>query len=385
MPDFNFAKGSRKKNADTTEPAKRPAPPLSGSEADPSHSKARSSSGPAAGGSVLDKYPKQDFSRLTNQPGAGSSDRFEADESLLAEEPPAEPTDTDEASDTISDSSTTGNTVARKPASRSGMGTMIAMISIVLFLLAVAFIWFMNPYPPLKQAIEKVFASGAVPDTVTAPPAADSSVAVPAEEVLLQSWDYFIQVSSWRALPKAEQDASRFRGKGMDVTIESEFLQSRRATYYRVRIGPFSTRDDAASYRAANPGLVPQEAFIDSVRTEDDQKELVVKKSSGPVPRRDENGEQESPQYDIRIMNEPLQGFAVKVSSFKSVGVARTEAQHLLAQGFPAFLTTTDIGGETWYRVMVGPFSDKRDADKYTRLINVTYGNDAYTVDLATP
>jgi len=82
-------------------------------------------------------------------------------------------------------------------------------------------------------------------------------------------------------------------------------------------------------------------------------------------------------------MNGPLNGYAVKVSSFKNVEVARGEARRLLDQGFPSFLTKKRIGSTIWYRVLVGPFDDRSDADKYMRLINVAFGNEAYTINLA--
>jgi len=153
---------------------------------------------------------------------------------------------------------------------------------------------------------------------------------------------------------------------------------------------------------ASGAGVLPKGAYVDSVRLAEDQPIAAPQQDPGSAPA-EERGVRSSPApaggaqrtpgqrmagqrlpgRDFSVVDEPMSGWAVKVSSLKAEELARGEARRLLEQGYPSFITRKSIGGTTWYRVLVGPFSDKRDADRYQQLLNVTYGNDAYTIDLS--
>ena len=261
-----------------------------------------------------------------------------------------------------------------------------------------AFIWYVNPWPPLRDALAGFFSSGKSPESaIVAPrPAAEE---VPPPAPAMRSWDYFVQVSSWKELSKADLDAERFRAQGFDVIVESEYLAKKGGTWYRVRLGPYESADAARGIVAANANLLPKGVYVDSVRLVDETplEELppVGQTGNAGIPGGSAAGETPArqraaspspgsriPGRDFEVIDEPMSGWAVKVSSLKDVALARSEARRLLQQGYPSFITKKMLGGVTWYRVLVGPFNQKSDADRYQQLLNVTYGNDAYTVDL---
>lgn len=272
---------------------------------------------------------------------------------------------------------------------KSGSGPLIAILSIVIFLVLIAFLWHINPFPSVRDSIAGLFSSSeeVIPpmDTELTDDAAthvDETAATP-----MRSWDYFLQVSSWDDLAKADLEAERYRAQGLDVVVESEYIPRKHRTYYRVRLGPYDSPQQATEAKANYASVLPADAFLDSTRLAVDEVEEDLPAEStatAPAPRHRADPlptQRSGSEFDV--INEPLNGYAVKVSSFKELPIARSEARKLVGLGYPAFLTKKRIGSTSWYRVLVGPFSDKRDADRYMELLNVTYGNEAYTVNLA--
>lgn len=436
MPDFNFAKGNSKRD-----PNSPSVPPGHGAPRSASADGGRGTSGPPPAGnapreqsqrpSVLDKYPERDLSHLTGNPATptpppASSDTSSWDEGMTSSATPraqtpagTDPspagfsagTDPDGSDAALGETSGTGlaqdggdgndgTTGSGKPPSRIG-APLIAMLAIVGMLLVVAFIWFVNPWPPLRDALAGFFSSGGATPPPAAPMmSADAEDGFEAPVPSMRSWDYFVQVSSWKELSKADLDAERYRAQGFDVIVESEFIPAKGGTWYRVRLGPFGSGEAARELIAANANILPKGLYVDSVRLAEDAAmpasqpagtpgsvdHSQSKESRGTSASR--TGRQESaasrlPGRDFEVIDEPMSGWAVKVSSLKDVSIARTEARKLLQQGYPSFITRKNLGGSTWYRVLVGPFTSKDDANRYQQLLNVTYGNDAYTVDLA--
>jgi cell division septation protein DedD len=411
VPEFNFAKGNTRtpKDLDSTETPRisetgrpRPVsahqadelpfelhePPRRESAASPPAGTAATHSAPAVGeqsGSVLDKYPKRDFSHLT-------------DPAAIQNSPAAVPTGVPDPADSASPTSETSQEEITMPGTadqsrRSTSRTPLIVIgSVVIFLVLLAFIWHLNPYPPLKDAISGFFSRKAVETTAipSTTPARDDDDGN--NDATLRSWDYYLQVSSWKELVKADQEAERFRSQGLDVAVESEPIPTRGGTYYRVRLGPYESAEAAYAAAAGSPGIVPADAFLDSVRLSEDVPVANPKpaqsrpmKQRASASREDQSGNDDLTRWrkDFGVVDEPLSGYAVQVSSLRSVDVARVEARKMVEQGYPAFITRAKVGTSSWYRVLVGPFNSRSDADKYARLINVTFGNEAYTIDLS--
>lgn len=60
-------------------------------------------------------------------------------------------------------------------------------------------------------------------------------------------------------------------------------------------------------------------------------------------------------------------GFVVQVASLRSRAEADTVSQRLAAKGFPAFVTTPGSDGPRVYRVRVGKYPDRREAETVAR------------------
>jgi cell division septation protein DedD len=80
------------------------------------------------------------------------------------------------------------------------------------------------------------------------------------------------------------------------------------------------------------------------------------------------------------MASEPAKGFGVKVASHRTLDIARREVARLAAQGYPAFLATAQLPSGNWYRVYVGPFSSRADADRYSQLLRQQVGGEVYTI-----
>jgi cell division protein FtsN len=424
VPDFNFAKGNRKRDEETSTPAgwrqttgqQRPVsahPQGSASDAfstaperSPRHTADAAGStdahagagsdrpaGSAAGrsapqsprGSVLYKYPEHDLSRLTASAAAAPP--------VSAAPSPSAPTKpTDAPDDALLSTRIAGGSMKSSP----GKGPLFAILAIVVLLILVAFLWHINPWPSLKESIAGFFGGKETESSVITAekPEAPADVVEASE---LRSWDFFLQVSSWKELGRADLDAERYRTQGFDVIVESEFIPTKGGTWYRVRLGPYESSQAARDILASNAAILPKGAYVDSIRLAEDQPVAAPPRDSGPESARERGTQSRTspsdgartgyttrlPGKDFSVVDEPMSGWAVKVSSLKTEDLARGEARRLLAQGYPSFITRKSIAGTIWYRVLVGPFSGKRDAERYQQLLNVTYGNDAYTIDLS--
>ena len=60
-------------------------------------------------------------------------------------------------------------------------------------------------------------------------------------------------------------------------------------------------------------------------------------------------------------------GFVVQVASLKSRGEADTIAKRLSSKGFPSFVTTPGSSGPKVFRVRVGKYADRREAETVAR------------------
>lgn len=402
MPDFNFAKGNSKRD---TGDASRPRQPRAGS----GESTAQQGSAPAHGdpasrkdlppdtahptadaagsrASVLDKYPERDLSHLSGDtpppPSQADVPPDARDGSASSPDTIAEAEVTSSGNEGTEDQSASTGSPAKQSGS-SSTWPLLALVGVVVFLILIAFIWHVNPWPSLKDSIADLFTSREPVENVI--PETASDIADEAEqemEATVRSWDYFIQVSSWPDLAKADLDAERFRAQGFDVIVESEFIPAKGGTYYRVRLGPYENSAEAQNLLAQHASALPNGAFVDSTRLAEDE---IIEESSADGAELPESTSLRrsagAPAADL--VTEPMNGWAVKVSSFKNDDIAHDEARKLLEQGYPSFITKKRIGNTTWYRVLVGPFEEKTDANRYMQLLNVTYGNEAYTVDLA--
>ena len=94
-----------------------------------------------------------------------------------------------------------------------------------------------------------------VQSTIT-PPASDTTqlqtVPPPQQEpkpAVVEAEDgvYTVQVSSWRSMAKADQEAQKFQSEGFPAYVQQAYIPSKGGTWYRVRIGRFSSPEQAES------------------------------------------------------------------------------------------------------------------------------------------
>ncbi|MEM7078484.1 MAG: SPOR domain-containing protein [Pseudomonadota bacterium] len=86
--------------------------------------------------------------------------------------------------------------------------------------------------------------------------------------------------------------------------------------------------------------------------------------SSSEVPTQPGNYPVPPPEEEA-----PARDFNIQAASFRTLGEAEQLRANLLLQNLPAATTRSLVRGETWYRVQVGPFARRVEADRaMTRL-----------------
>ena len=274
-----------------------------------------------------------------------------------------------------------------------------AFLLIILILLGLSVIWFINPYPPLKRTLQGYFEGNksqtpvknatARKDThavVTPPPSRTT--------VKLSEWEYYLQISSWRRLPPAQAEHDKLARSGIHSVVEGEYIPARKATFYRVKLGPFANSDDPRALRDSLRGKISPLAFVDSSRILPGEKiELppnrIFHRQPGkpavsaerPVTKPKKTATSQGSLIGIR--EEPVTGYGLQVSSYRTSSSALHDAQRLLARRFPVFVTKKNLNGALWFRVFVGPFKSTHEADRYAELLSASDGNDVYTVDFS--
>lgn len=259
---------------------------------------------------------------------------------------------------------------------------LVGFSVIIGILLLMSFIWYVNPYPPLRKAIAE-FLRTAPPDErarARAQREQAAKVETPSAEIAapqpeaVREFDFYIQVSSWKEHGQAQRHADELKKRNLPVVVESEYLSLRRATFYRVRLGPFESSIHALAMKDSLKDVIDKGAFVDSVRI--NTVDIPMEVESQQRPNAGSSGIQPSP---VRVIPVPSTGYAVQVSSFRSKQTAVDEAARLLKEGIPA-IVTFDAARGSWYRIMVGPFESRNEAQEYARVITVTYGNEVLIV-----
>lgn len=59
--------------------------------------------------------------------------------------------------------------------------------------------------------------------------------------------------------------------------------------------------------------------------------------------------------------------YTVQVASYKTMGEAEEHSQKLIDKGFPAFPVKAVVKGNTWFRVSIGSFKNRKQAIKYQK------------------
>ncbi|MBL8968699.1 MAG: SPOR domain-containing protein, partial [Spirochaetaceae bacterium] len=70
----------------------------------------------------------------------------------------------------------------------------------------------------------------------------------------------------------------------------------------------------------------------------------------------------------------PVEEFWIQAASFTSRGRADELKDSLGGKGLAALITVKDISGKSWYRVRVGPYSTKKEAEGWLARVKAVPG-----------
>ncbi len=105
--------------------------------------------------------------------------------------------------------------------------------------------------------------------------------------------------------------------------------------------------------------LVAEDMVVDIPEDiEEEQVEVEVLPASIPEPPEVES------DVETLLANAPLEGWAVQVGSNPSLDDAVNRQEELLSMGIETYVVAALVGGNTWYRIRVGPFETRADASE---------------------
>jgi DedD protein len=73
------------------------------------------------------------------------------------------------------------------------------------------------------------------------------------------------------------------------------------------------------------------------------------------------------------VGQEPSSGFVVQVFSGRDQDQAKKVVQTLQSDGYQAYLSPVKVGSQLRYRVRIGPFDDRADAEGVERIVRQKY------------
>jgi cell division septation protein DedD len=143
-----------------------------------------------------------------------------------------------------------------------------------------------------------------------------------------------LQVASFKIKDGALTIASKLNQHGYKTFLKEVYHDD--TIWHRVMAGPFTSKKEALGYQKKLKGKF---SYLDPfvVNTKDSAATVITKKEA----------------------RDPCK---VQVASFKLEEGASTIYSRLFQRGYKPFLTKVHNNGETWYKVMVGPFSSKKEA-----------------------
>ncbi len=79
----------------------------------------------------------------------------------------------------------------------------------------------------------------------------------------------------------------------------------------------------------------------------------------------------------------PTTGWSVQVATTRDVSVAHQRRDDLIKAGWPAYVVSSYVDGQSWYRVRVGGFTDATHADHARAKLSLSLGHDALALTVA--
>lgn len=88
---------------------------------------------------------------------------------------------------------------------------------------------------------------------------------------------------------------------------------------------------------------------------------------------------QESPTFESAKREEPVKNWTIQVKASADRGSADVWVDRLKAKGYNAFIVEADVQGRTWYRVRVGSFDSRQEAETLRKMLDSQEGfSDAF-------
>ncbi|HCH66295.1 MAG: hypothetical protein CL927_02970 [Deltaproteobacteria bacterium] len=79
----------------------------------------------------------------------------------------------------------------------------------------------------------------------------------------------------------------------------------------------------------------------------------------------------------------PTIGWSVQISTTRDIQTARQHRDDLIESGWPAYVVSSFVDGQSWYRVRVGGFPDAAEADRARGTLSLSLGQDAFALTVA--
>jgi cell division septation protein DedD len=76
----------------------------------------------------------------------------------------------------------------------------------------------------------------------------------------------------------------------------------------------------------------------------------------------------------------PTTGWSVQVATTREVEVARERRDELIEAGWPAYVVSSFVDGQSWYRIRVGGFADAAEADVARAKLSLLFGHDSFAL-----
>ena len=188
----------------------------------------------------------------------------------------------------------------------------------------------------------------------------------PSGQKVEQKVVYSIQVGSHQNKEYADSDADRLKQMGFKSYVQTVIYKGE--TWYRVKVGDFSSRGEAETKQSELREKAPElnaslvEEKIDAIAQKAAQDNKVVKqkdaKESKVIAQKDAQANKVIAQ---KVVQEG--GYSIQVGSHQNKEYAESDSERLKQMEFPSYVQTVLLNGETWYRVKVGDFSSRVEAE----------------------
>ncbi len=230
-----------------------------------------------------------------------------------------------------------------------------------------------SPAPPSETVVDDDSVSNAPYD-----------VSMPAAS--LREGFYAVAIGSFRDRDRASGLAERLKNDGYDVYLTSEVISG--VEWQRVLSGPYKDLQDArdavssiaAKYAKLTPWVLKPGI---SASTGEGVKAAPVKVAAKPEMKA---ATPEKKTVALKV-TAPVtsEDFMISIASFTSKLAAERLVASLTEAGYNAFISDTVTIDETWYRVAVGFYSGKSEAELFMKVISEGFNVKGASVRKASP